>query len=54
VTPSALIVQHDRERLRALAVEDGEALLEQGRRHAAATVAAAFDLFDAFWRRARR
>jgi hypothetical protein len=34
-------------------IDDGEALVERGRRHAAAAAQAAFDLFDAFWRRAR-
>jgi GMP synthase-like glutamine amidotransferase len=43
----------DDERVRALGIGDGEALLERGRRHAAAAVDAAFDLFDAFWRRTR-
>jgi GMP synthase-like glutamine amidotransferase len=43
----------DRERLRALGIEDGESLLERGRRHAGAAVTSAFDLFDAFWRRTR-
>jgi GMP synthase-like glutamine amidotransferase len=43
----------DDERVRALGIGDGEALLERGRRHAAAAVSAAFDLFDAFWRRTR-
>jgi hypothetical protein len=43
----------DGERLRALGIEDGAALLERGRRHADAAVTAAFHLFDAFWRRAR-
>lgn len=43
----------DRERLAALGIDDGEARLERGRRHAEAAVAAAFDLFDAFWRRTR-
>jgi GMP synthase-like glutamine amidotransferase len=43
----------DRERLAALGIEDGEARLERGRRHAEAAVAAAFHLFDAFWRRTR-
>jgi hypothetical protein len=28
--------------------------LERGRRHAGAALTAAFDLFDAFWERARR
>jgi GMP synthase-like glutamine amidotransferase len=43
----------DDERVRALGIGDGEALLECGRRHATAAVSAAFDLFDAFWRRTR-
>jgi GMP synthase-like glutamine amidotransferase len=43
----------DDERLAALGITDGERLLEQGREHADAAAAAAFDLFDAFWRRAR-
>jgi GMP synthase-like glutamine amidotransferase len=43
----------DDERVRALGIGDGEALLERGRRHATAAVGAAFDLFDAFWRRTR-
>jgi GMP synthase-like glutamine amidotransferase len=43
----------DRERLAAHGIDDGEALLERGRRHADAAAAAAFDLFDAFWRRTR-
>jgi GMP synthase-like glutamine amidotransferase len=43
----------DTERLAALGITDGEHLLEQGREHADAAAAAAFDLFDAFWRRAR-
>jgi GMP synthase-like glutamine amidotransferase len=43
----------DRERLAALGIDDGEARLERGRRHADAAAAAAFDLFDAFWRRTR-
>lgn len=46
--------QVDGERLAALGVDDGEALLEQGRRHAAAARAAAFQLFDAFLRRTQR
>jgi GMP synthase-like glutamine amidotransferase len=41
----------DRERVQALGIEDGEALVEAGRRHAAAARAAAFQLFDAFWQR---
>lgn len=43
----------DHERLAALGIDDGEARLERGRRHADAAAAAAFDLFDAFWRRTR-
>jgi GMP synthase-like glutamine amidotransferase len=43
----------DQDRVRALGIDDGEALLERGRPHAAAAVGAAFDLFDAFWRRTR-
>jgi GMP synthase-like glutamine amidotransferase len=43
----------DRDRLGALGIEDGEALLERGRHHAAAARDAAFRLFDAFWQRAR-
>jgi GMP synthase-like glutamine amidotransferase len=43
----------DDERVRALGIGDGEALLERGRRHAIAAVSAAFDLFDAFLRRTR-
>jgi len=43
----------DQDRVRALGIDDGEALLERGRRHAAAAVHAAFDLFDAFWARTR-
>ena len=46
--------QADRERLLALGIDDGEALLERGRRYAEAAVTAAFALFDAFWERARR
>ena len=48
-----LWARSDDERVRALGIGDGEALLERGRRHATAAVAAAFDLFDAFWRRTR-
>jgi GMP synthase-like glutamine amidotransferase len=48
-----LWAQSDRERLGALGIEDGEALLERGRHHAAAARDAAFRLFDAFWQRAR-
>jgi GMP synthase-like glutamine amidotransferase len=43
----------DVERLAALGIADGERLLEEGRDHADAAAAAASDLFDAFWRRAR-
>jgi GMP synthase-like glutamine amidotransferase len=43
----------DDERVRALGIGDGQTLLERGRGHATAAVSAAFDLFDAFWRRAR-
>ena len=43
----------DDERVRALGIGDGQALLERGRHHATAAVSAAFDLFDAFWRRTR-
>jgi len=43
----------DDERVRALGIGDGHALLERGRGHATAAVSAAFDLFDAFWRRTR-
>lgn len=39
----------DRDRLVALGIEDGDALLETGRKHAAPARAAAFRLFDAFW-----
>ena len=45
--------QSDHERLGALGIEDGEALLERGRHYAAAARDAAFRLFDAFWQRAR-
>ena len=48
-----LWARSDDERVRALGIGDGEALLERGRRHATAAVGAAFDLFDAFWRRTR-
>ena len=43
----------DQVRVRALGINDGEALLERGRHHATAAADAAFDLFDAFWRRTR-
>ena len=43
----------DRRRVSALGIEDGEALLERGRHHAAPAAEAAFDLFDAFWERMR-
>ena len=42
----------DDERLDGLGVAERERLVEQGRDHADAAAAAAFDLFDAFWRRA--
>jgi GMP synthase-like glutamine amidotransferase len=42
----------DDARLAGLPFEERERLLEQGRDHADAAAAAAFDLFDAFWRRA--
>jgi GMP synthase-like glutamine amidotransferase len=48
-----LWARSDQDRVRALGIHDGEALLERGRPHAAAAVGAAFDLFDAFWRRTR-
>ena len=48
-----LWARSDQVRVRALGIDDGEALLERGRRHATAAVDAAFDLFDAFWRRTR-
>jgi GMP synthase-like glutamine amidotransferase len=44
----------DSERLTALGIDDGQALVEAGRRHAAAARVAAFQLFDAFRDRARR
>ncbi|WP_210493147.1 type 1 glutamine amidotransferase [Patulibacter sp. SYSU D01012] len=44
----------DAPRLAALGIEDGEALLEQGRPYADAAADAAYVLFDAFWERARR
>jgi GMP synthase-like glutamine amidotransferase len=44
----------DEQRLGAIGIEDGEARLELGRRHADAAARAAFDLFDAFWQRTRR
>jgi GMP synthase-like glutamine amidotransferase len=48
-----LWARSDQHRVRALGIDDGGALLERGRRHATAAVDAAFDLFDAFWRRTR-
>jgi GMP synthase-like glutamine amidotransferase len=42
-----------RERLRTLGIDDGEGLLERGRRRAEEARAAAFELFDAFRQRAR-
>ena len=41
----------DRGRISALGIDDGEALLERGRHHAEPAAQAAFDLFDAFWKR---
>jgi GMP synthase-like glutamine amidotransferase len=41
----------DGERLSALGIDDGEALLARGRPHADAARRAAFQLFDAFWER---
>ena len=43
----------DHERVHALGLGDGQALLERGRHHAAQAADAAFDLFDAFWNRTR-
>ncbi|HST40164.1 MAG TPA: type 1 glutamine amidotransferase [Conexibacter sp.] len=43
----------DQERLDRLGLGDGEALLDAGNGHAAAAAQAAFQLFDAFWERAR-
>lgn len=43
----------DAERLAALGIDDGEALLDAGRHHADAARDAAFQLFDAFATRAR-
>ena len=43
----------DHARVTALGIDDGVALLERGRRHAADAARAAFQLFDAFWQRAR-
>lgn len=43
----------DGERLAALGIDDGPALLEAGRHHAEGARAAAFTLFDAFWARAQ-
>jgi GMP synthase-like glutamine amidotransferase len=43
----------DDARLEDLSVADREQLLEDGREHADAAALAAFDLFDAFWRRAQ-
>lgn len=42
----------DSERLRALGIGDGEALVESGRDHADGARRAAYELFDAFWSRA--
>lgn len=44
----------DQERLDRLGLGDGERLLDAGNGHAAGAVRAAFQLFDAFWQRARR
>jgi GMP synthase-like glutamine amidotransferase len=44
--------EHDRERISALGIADGRALLEEGREHAAAAADNAHQLFDAFWERA--
>jgi GMP synthase-like glutamine amidotransferase len=41
----------DAERIHRLGIEDGEALVHQGRHHAGAARRAAFQLFDAFWER---
>ena len=41
----------DQPRLTELGIADGEQLAESGREHAEAARAAAFTLFDAFWRR---
>lgn len=43
----------DRERLDRLGLGDGEALLDAGNGHAAEAARAAFQLFDAFWIRAK-
>lgn len=43
----------DARRLADLGIDDGEALAEVGREHEAEARRAAFDLFDAFWNRAR-
>jgi GMP synthase-like glutamine amidotransferase len=40
---------NQRERLRELGIDDGEAMIESGRRHASVAADAAFRLFDAFW-----
>jgi len=44
-------VRADRDLFRVLGIHDGEAVLERGRRHAAAAVRAAFQPFDAFRQR---
>jgi GMP synthase-like glutamine amidotransferase len=41
----------DHERVSALGIENGEALIERGHHHARAAATAAFRLFDAFWER---
>ena len=43
----------DQERLDALGIGDGVGIVEEGAHHQAAAVRAAFQLFDAFWERAR-
>jgi GMP synthase-like glutamine amidotransferase len=43
----------DRDRIKAFGIDDGEAHLELGRHHATQAAEAAFQLFDAFWQRAR-
>lgn len=45
--------REDTPRLRALGIEDGEAIVRRGSRHAENAVKAAFALFDAFWHRTR-
>jgi GMP synthase-like glutamine amidotransferase len=45
--------EFDHDRIAELGIEDGRALLEEGRSHAPAAAANARELFDAFWERAR-